>query len=550
MANYTWNGAAGDYLDPAQWTPNDVPLYGSDTTATINRGTATLSEAEPNGITLTLTSPGRLVLSNAALDPDMTLDVALNSATLEVDGYDTNYGTVAVGSPGAYAALNVLSKGFGQLNQDGTVTVGPSATLFLDASTLLDNEGLIALTGGTVTASGRISGNGTIQLAAPGSKANVNAAVAAGQTFLMQQGTLAVLKASSFAGTLAGFGSSTATATFGDLQFDAATYVQDENGAHLELTSSGAVVDEIPLADTPATQYAVLKFGATGATSITPTQVFSDGSIPGSIAGAVTIRNATADGQAVALGGSATFGPADVANLILDNAALGPDLVLTVASTAATGRQLGTLTVQGNSTTYGQINLVTSADAQPTGNGNALSIDIQPGAQLNQEGTLSVISPQTVGSYGSNLDVFGTGTLNNDGTITIGPGGLASFASGLNVAGSGIITVDHANVSLPSAASTQTLDLLAGSVTISPSLQAMIKDWNSSGSLVLFSPVSSVQFNQTSDAGGDLQLFNGTNQVGDLNVLGTYATSDFTLTQIRSNSEVTISATGHAPPSA
>lgn len=427
------------------------------------------------------------------------------------------------------------------------MAVGPSSILFLDASTLLDNEGLIALNGGTVTASGRISGNGTIQLAAPGSKMSVNAGVDAGQTFLVQQGWLAVLRAGSFAGTLAGFGSSTATVTFGDLQFDAATYVQDGNGAHLELTSNGAAVDEIPLADTPATQYAVLKFGATGATSITPTQVFSDCSIPGSIAGAVTIRNATADGQAVALGGSATFGPADVANLILDNATLGPDLALTVSSTAATGRQVATLTVQGNSTTDGQISLVTTADAQPTGNGNALSIDIQPGAQLNQEGTLSVISPQTVGSYGSSLDIFGAGTLNNDGLITIGPGSSALF--GQNVAGSGTITVDHASASLSyGAASTQTLDLLAGSVTIAASLQAMIKDWNSSGSLLIYSPVSSVQFNQTSDAGGDLQLFNGANQVGDLNVLGAYATSDCTLAQTRT--DVTITASGKAAPSA
>ena len=545
MANYTWNGAAGSYLDPAQWTPNDVPLYGSDTAATINRGTVTLSDAEPNGVTLTLTSPGLLVLSNAALGPDMTLDVP-NTATLEVDGYDTNYGTVAVGNPGAYATLNVRSNGFGQLNQDGTVAVGPSATLDLAASTLLDNEGLIALAGGTITARDTIGG-GTIELAAPGSKANVNGAVGAGQTFLMQQGTLAVLRAGSFAGTLAGFSSSTATVTFGDLQFDAATYVQDGRGAHLELTSNGTAVDEIPLADTPATQYAVLKFGATGATSITPTQVFSDGSIPGSIAGAVTIRNATADGQAVALGGSATFGPADVANLILDNATLGPDLVLTVSSTATTGRQLATLTVQGNSTTEGQINLVTSADAQPTGNGNSLSIDIQPGAQLNQEGTLSVISPQTVGSYGSSLNVFGTGTLNNDGLITIGPGSSASFAQ--DVAGSGTIAVDHASASLYYGAdSTQTLDLLGGEVVISTSLQAMIKDWDSSGRLLIYSPVSSVQFNQTSDAGGDLQLFDGTKQVGDLHLLGTYATSDFTLAQSRT--DVTISASGKAPPSA
>ncbi len=24
MTSYSWNGASGSYLDPAQWTPNDV----------------------------------------------------------------------------------------------------------------------------------------------------------------------------------------------------------------------------------------------------------------------------------------------------------------------------------------------------------------------------------------------------------------------------------------------------------------------------------------------------------------------------------------------
>lgn len=106
MTSFNWNGAAGSYLDPAQWTPADVPLYGSDTTVTINRGTVTLSDAEPNGITLTLTSPGRLVLNNAALGPDMTLDAPFSSTTLEVDGYNTNYGTVAVGNPSTTWALS------------------------------------------------------------------------------------------------------------------------------------------------------------------------------------------------------------------------------------------------------------------------------------------------------------------------------------------------------------------------------------------------------------------------------------------------------------
>ena len=300
MTNYTWNGAAGDYLDPAQWTPDDVPLYGTEDVATIDAGTATLRDAAPNNLTLILgvTQPGTaaasptLVLSNAALGPDLTLD-AVGQATLGVDGYDTNYGTI-----------NVLP---------------PDTTGF-----------------------------------------------------------------------------------------------------------------------------------------------------------------------------------------------------------------------QGRDT---------------------LTISIGAGSQLNQEGTIAVVSPQTVGSRGASLFITGSGTLNNDGQITVGPGGRAQFGqnaqSPYNVTGSGTITVDHATAGLYGAAGTQTIDLLGGTLNTAVSLAATIKDWNSDGTL-MFNPtaiVRSVQFNQTSDEGGDLQLFGGAGQIGDLHLLGTYATSDFTVgPETRFGSSIT--ATGHPAPSA
>ena len=301
MANYNWNGVTGDYLDPAQWTPGDVPLYGSDNVATISAGTATLSDAEPNGITLTLgvVQPGTaaasptLALSNAALGPDMTLD-AVGQATLGVDGYDTTYGQINVSPPGT-----------------------------------------------------------------------------------------------------AGF--------------------------------------------------------------------------------------------------------------------------------------------QGRDT---------------------LTINIGTGSQLNQEGTIAVVSPQTVGSTGATLFVNGSGTLNNDGEIYFGPGSVGQFGnsaqSPYSVTGSGTITLDHATANLFGAASTETVDLLGGTLNTSVSLGATIKDWNSDGTLA-FNPsaiVRSVQFNQTSDTGGNLQLFGAAGQIGDLHLLGTYATSDFTVGQGGNSGVSSITATGHAPPSA
>jgi hypothetical protein len=296
MADTSWSGAVGDYLDPAQWTPGDVPLYGSDTTATVSAGTATLSNAEPNGITLTLGRPPGggagaspvLALSNAALGPDMTLD-ARGFAVLGVDGYDTAY---------------------------GTINVVPSA---------------------------------------------------------------------------------------------------DEQGA----------------------------------------------------------------------------------------------------------------------------------DGQGPGNGNALVVNIGAGSQLNQEGTVSVIN--------SSLITGGPGTLNNDGQIFIGPGSVGVFGGTFpqSVTGSGTIVVDGGSVGLYDAASTQTVDLLGGTLSTAVSLQAAIKDWNNDGAL-MFNPsvsIRSVQFNQTSDAGGDLQLLGAAGQVGDLHLLGSYATADFTVGQ-QTQQGTSISVSGHPLASA
>lgn len=546
MASYSWNGGMGSYLDPMQWTPSTVPLYGSDTVATINAGTVSLSGTEPNGITLLWSNlddfrpaASKLVLDNAALGPEMTLGIS-GFVVLEVDGYDTDYGTVALGDPAAFADVAVQSDGFGQLNQDGTVLVGPSTGIGFGTTTRLNNDGVIELTGGNVNTQGAISGNGTIELASPSSTMTVSAGVEAGQAFAMQQGTLAIDDYAGFQGTLAGFNSGAAAVAL-RLQFDAATDIQDSSGEHLVLTDNGVTVGELQLADTPDTQYAVTK--SDPVTVVRPTTVHSDGSIPGRITtDSITIRNAEPDGQTVALG--APSPPRFLApTLTLDNAALGPDLLLTVASPDATGPQAGTLTVQGDDTNYGEIDILPPADAQATGRGNTLTVDMQPGSQLNQEGTVRVASLPPGSVLGSSLVFNGSGTLNNDGQISIEPGGNADID--VDTIGSGTITVDHGSLTLFNVASTQTVDFLGGTIYASSAFNATIKDWDSEGRIVLGSSVSSVQFDQTSASGGDLQLFAGAAQVGALHLLGTYATSDFTLTP--GYQAVSISASGKLP---
>lgn len=549
MPSFTWNGGNGDYLDPTQWTPGDVPLYGADTLAAITAGNVSLSGAEPNGITLSFGGPPAayqagpaLILNNAAFGPQMALDVSYD-ATLDIEGDDTNFGNIAIGSPTVYKIASIGTRSNGQFNQYGTLSVGAAALLSIDANTVVNNGGLIDVVGGHVSVNDTITGAGTIDIASPGSELDMNAGVEPGQTIRLQQGLLAVNNEATFNATIAGFTDSAASLRLGGIQFDAATYAQDASGEHLVLSNGGATVGEIQLADTPAVQYTVAQDGT--ATIITPASpVYTNGSIPGTITtGVVTVRSAEPNGQTVILGRSGFPGQSGAPNLVLDNAALGPDLTLAIGSPATVGTQIASLTVQGYDTVYGAIDVAPSTGAQPPGN-SQLTININPGSQLNLVGAINVASSSPSLSFGGSLVIQGPGTLNNDGLIYLGAGSSLEDLDNSQITGFGTLKIDGGNAHIPGVASTQTVDLLGG--TINPflgSFQGNIKDWNSKGELTYNGYVSSVQFNQTSAAGGDLQIFAFGKQIGDLNLLGTYATSDFTVVHGHTSSGITLGGT-------
>lgn len=382
----------------------------------------------------------------------------------------------------------------------------------MEFSGILDNEGLIDIAGGSFHYdSGAIIGTGRIAFTAGGFMYALGP-VGAGQTFVLQQGSLDLEQFASFQGTVADFTSGAASLTINGLAFDAASYVDDGTGEHLDLTNAGTVVGRVPLANTPVTQYIVTHdFG----TTITPGQVYSDGGIPSVITqGVVTIRDAEPNGQTVYFSG---------ATLVLDNAALGPDLRLVVG--AADGRSgRGILSVVGYDTNYGEIDMPTV-----TGSSSNLEIKIGAGSQLNQEGTTRIDASKIGTALSSDLLVDGGGTLNNDGQIFIGSGSVASFYT--PVTGAGTITVDHATAFLNASPSldSQTIDFLGGRLIVRLDLLATIKDWNSQGTIDVGSgaAIDAVQFDQTSAAGGDLHLLKAGARVGDLHLLGSYATADF-----------------------
>lgn len=414
MASQKWSGGSGSYLDPARWTPPGIPLYGTDTIASIDAGTVLLSNAEPDGITLILGGAGNpeLVLDNAALGPSMVLDTT-GAATLGVQGYDTNYGQIILGG-----TLAIDTGGFGQFNQYGTITIRTGSALSIGPAGVLNNGGVIDFTGGVGTIADTIDGSGTIDLAAATSSLEVSGAVGADETFALDQGSLRIDNFGTFKGKLADFSSIAASLTLGQVRFDSAAYITLSGAPTLVLISNNLIVGRIALTNTPFSNYSV-NANSDGTSTITPvatppTRTFSDGSIPSVIdSGVVVIRNAEPNGQLVRLGSTNADGQPV---LVLDNAALGPQLTLSLLSPAGIAfASYATIEVQGYDTINGTI-LLGGRPLTP----EFLTVALGPYGQLNQSGTIDVIDGS--GLTIKNEDASAPGTLNNTGLINLAGG--------------------------------------------------------------------------------------------------------------------------------
>lgn len=479
MASQKWSGSSGSYLDPAQWTPSGIPLYGTDTIASIDAGTVLLSNAEPDGITLRLGGAGNpeLVLDNAALGPSLTLDTT-GAATLGVRGYDTNYGQIVLGG-----TLAIDTGAYGQLNQYGTITVPGGSALSVGPAGVLNNGGLIDLTGGIGKIADTIDGSGTIDLAAATSSLEVAGAVGADETFALDQGSLRFDNFGAFKGKLANFSSVAASLALGGIQFDSAAYVTQFGTPTLVLVSNSAIVGQITLTNGQFTNYAVTA-NADGTSTITPTatpptRTFSDGSIPSVIdSGVVVIKNAEPNGQFVQLGSTNATGQP---TLVLDNAALGPQLTLSLLSPAGIAfASYATIEVQGYDTINGTI-LLGGRPLTP----EFLTVALGPFGQLNQFGTIDVLDGS--GLTIKNEDAGAPGTLNNTGLINLAGGNAVIMP---DIVGYGTIKMNFiSNVSASSVelggavARNQIVDVNDGRLQLDKPLQFLGDLYDFSGSI-------------------------------------------------------------------
>ena len=273
---YTWNGNDGSYTDPTNWTPQGVPLYGGDASAVIQSGTVTLSNAEPNDVSIALAGPSEanqpnLVLDNAAFGPgvDLTLVSLANSApgqapavgfaTITVTGYDTNEGRVFLGGAKINPDfLNIAIAPYSQLNQEGTISVFDSSQLRVsgndEAPATLNNDGTIDVSGGSAIISTDVTGSGTLAFvsASPsfGDDAELGAGVSATQHISFNgadptgtRESLRIGSPSAFHGVIDGFADQLDSITLANTQATGAYFAQvtPESGALLLLNGQEVV---------------------------------------------------------------------------------------------------------------------------------------------------------------------------------------------------------------------------------------------------------------------------------------------------------------------
>ena len=228
---YTWNGNDGSYTDATQWTPQDVPLYGSGASALIQSGTVTLTDTRPNDVVITLSGPTaanqpNLLLDNAALGSGVVLTLVPPSvngrvpgpgfATITVDGYDTIEGRINDGGSrlgSDFLTINIAP--YGQLNQEGVITVVNAGLLIQGTGqgpATLNNDGAINIQGGGAVISADIIGSGTIAFlpfSTGSGSVELSGAVAATQHIAFNPNSSAQIRIddpAAFHGVLDGFG--------------------------------------------------------------------------------------------------------------------------------------------------------------------------------------------------------------------------------------------------------------------------------------------------------------------------------------------------------
>lgn len=234
MATRVWNGGAGDWTDPEQWTTtstdlSDAPQPGD--TATIAGGDLRidgvkgLNGAIYNGVALTIgdaaNDPANLHLSSAYLENFFSIQ-AQGSATIDAGGMSALACKVSSAGPGTVLTLVgdgatpnglLLTRGGGvtvqpgaTLDLEGTITDQASASITTQAGSTLVNDAAVTAVGPLIDIKGALAGAGIFTLM-DATTLFAEGSVSAGQTirFGDVDGLLKIAQPDQFEGAVTGF---------------------------------------------------------------------------------------------------------------------------------------------------------------------------------------------------------------------------------------------------------------------------------------------------------------------------------------------------------
>ncbi|NNF58761.1 MAG: T9SS type A sorting domain-containing protein [Rhodothermaceae bacterium] len=396
---HTWNGGTGDWTEPTNWTPADVPDFGD--TAIIESGTATLTAD---------TNIGKLVIDNLAIltgDADFTVTDSLiwNAGGT---GFDTFRGTGLVTvAAGATCRMTDETNNFrmseGRTLVNDGVTIWEGLGLWLGQARFINNGELI-LAFGETDAFGFVfsslvdaftnSATGLIRRTGSG-----NARYSAG---LINDG---IIRVENGTFDLHGFNSTGMTGT-GSIEVQAGTTFLVSGGNN---SLSGDVTGEGTLQmaagtltlsgsyDVPVTRFTALSTLNLNGTSSTATLDLAAGELNGSGEFTVTSQLLWSGGD---MGGSGTT-------------ILGPSIPLAIGGANIGLNDTRTLRVEGETTWTGDADFSNGTEAV-----------------FENAGTLT--------SLGAGERVFLAGTFRNEGFLAH-EGGTLRFNSGMD--NEGVVSV-------------------------------------------------------------------------------------------------------------
>lgn len=396
QTNVTWDGGNGNWNTPSEWSGGVVPNNGGGKTYNV-----TISNNKPETVTLNL----GVTISDLTLGSQATLQSAQgDSLTIASGGTLTNNGTIFFNTTGS----NITVASGGTLTNNGTLDLEAAGeSLSVTGTTTNGTAGNINIEGGgAATFTGNVNNSGNF---ATGFSTGNNTVNVTG-TFTNASGAMLELEGNGDTVNV------NALSNSGTLILDP--------GTTLTITGGGNGITDVAASTT-------LEIGGTFNVKNGSSLSWALGKL-GSIEGSLALDNAVMN--------SITPGSGTLTVSASGNLAVEASTALTLTGNISNSGAISSGFIGGNNviTVSGTFTNASGANFTLYGGGGIFpGTDLANIAALNNSGTVDL-----EGS-GATLDITGSGTLSNSGSINLTAGALKFSSSSATLTGGGTVTLGN-----------------------------------------------------------------------------------------------------------